>query len=70
MEKVMAELSERFARDKLGSDTSKAVLAERMRAEARTPTRDAIAVRRPRAWVPRRLQNSDGHQEKFSASVP
>ena len=47
MERVMAELSERFARDKLGSDTSKAVLAERMRAEARAPTRDAIAVRRP-----------------------
>ena len=51
MERVMAELSERFARDKLRPDTSKAVLSERMRAEARAPTRDAIAVRRPRTWL-------------------
>ena len=51
MERMMAELSERFARDKLGPDTSKAVLGERMRAEARAPTRDAIAVRRPRTLV-------------------
>ena len=46
MERVMAELSGQFAADKLGPATDKAVLRERMRAEARSPTRDAIAVRR------------------------
>ena len=71
MERVMAELSKRFARDKLGSDASKAVLAERMRAEARPPTRDAVAVCRACAWMPSRrrccvLASADGHQETCS----
>lgn len=51
MERVMAELSAQFARDKLGPDTDKAVLRERVRAEARSPTRDAIAVRCPCTWA-------------------
>ncbi len=45
MEKVVAELSERFAKERLGPETDRAVLRERVRKEARAPTLDAVVVR-------------------------
>ena len=45
VEKVVAELSERFAKERLGPETDRAVLRERVRKEARAPTLDAVVVR-------------------------
>ncbi len=53
MEKVFEQLGEGFERDGLGPASDKGVLRERMRSEARAPTRDALAVRP--AW--RRAQD-------------
>ena len=52
MEQVFEQLGEGFERDGLGPASDKGVLRERMRSEARAPTRDALAVRP--AW--RRIQ--------------